>query len=579
MKQREKDRFTEKIFFRLWIPAMISSLGLAFGDMADAVVVGQRMGATGLAAISLSLPVYMVMNVFLHSLGLGGSSRYSRLLGEGRKEEAIACFNRILQTGLLLGLLLSAAGSCFLEPLLQLLGTGPEDGELFWATREYVRIIVWGIPLFFAAYILNYFLRNDNQQKLAAAGFTTANLCDIGMNILFVLVWDMGAAGAALSTVLGQLIAICCYLPGLARGRGFLRPALCPPDFGEIWECFHNGFSVGVQYICQLLFLLLVNRVLLASQGAAGVAVFDLIQNVSYLILYLYDGTAKAMQPLISTYCGEQNEPGRKRTMRLGFSWGALAGGAVILLMLLFPQLFCRFFGLVEPSVQAIAVWALRIYGFGAFFAGLSVLLEGGLQAQGADRDAFLLTVLRGTAVLLPCTLVFSLLPIRWFWFLFPATELLSLVIFLVWRARFGTRFASDRNRVFTRTILNRNEDLGALLKATEDFCERWQADARQTYFVIMAVEEVCLAIMQKGFSQDGVGYIQVTLISRAEGEFELHIRDTAKRFNPFSLDTGKAGDQEAFDPDNLGMLVIREKAKSFFYRQYQGFNTLIIRI
>ena len=64
------------MFRGLWIPAMLSSLGWALSDMADAVVVGQRLGAVGLAAISLILPVYMVNCMFAHGLGLGGSVRY-----------------------------------------------------------------------------------------------------------------------------------------------------------------------------------------------------------------------------------------------------------------------------------------------------------------------------------------------------------------------------------------------------------------------------------------------------------------------------------------------------------------------
>ena len=73
---RTKDSFTGRMFRGLWIPAMLSSLGWALSDMADAVVVGQRLGAVGLAAISLILPVYMINCMFAHGLGLGGSVRY-----------------------------------------------------------------------------------------------------------------------------------------------------------------------------------------------------------------------------------------------------------------------------------------------------------------------------------------------------------------------------------------------------------------------------------------------------------------------------------------------------------------------
>ena len=80
---------------------MLSSLGWALSDMADAVVVGQRLGAVGLAAISLILPVYMINCMFAHGLGLGGSVRYSRLLGEGRTAEAADSFHGVFGLALL----------------------------------------------------------------------------------------------------------------------------------------------------------------------------------------------------------------------------------------------------------------------------------------------------------------------------------------------------------------------------------------------------------------------------------------------------------------------------------------------
>ncbi len=94
---KNRDRFTGRIFRRMWGPAIISSAGWALSDIADAVVVGQRMGAVGLAAIALILPVYMINCMFAHGLGLGGSVRYSRL---GRKPgEAVDSFNQVV-TGL-----------------------------------------------------------------------------------------------------------------------------------------------------------------------------------------------------------------------------------------------------------------------------------------------------------------------------------------------------------------------------------------------------------------------------------------------------------------------------------------------
>ncbi len=88
------DKFTVKIFFRLFSPAMLSTLGWALSDMADAVVVGQRLGSVGLAAIALILPIYMINCAIVHGFGLGGSVQYSKLLGEGAidKKEFYLCY-------------------------------------------------------------------------------------------------------------------------------------------------------------------------------------------------------------------------------------------------------------------------------------------------------------------------------------------------------------------------------------------------------------------------------------------------------------------------------------------------------
>ena len=80
----KQDAFTGRMFRRLFVPSLWASVGLAFSDMADALVVGWRMGETGLAAIGMTLPLFMVINLFMHGLGIGGSVRYAQMLGAGK---------------------------------------------------------------------------------------------------------------------------------------------------------------------------------------------------------------------------------------------------------------------------------------------------------------------------------------------------------------------------------------------------------------------------------------------------------------------------------------------------------------
>lgn len=578
MREKYGDKFTGKMFGRLLAPSIASALGLALADMADAVVIGQRMGATGLAAVSISLPVFMVINVLVHGLGIGGSVKYSRYLGEGEEEKAVTGFNQILGAAVGISLLLAILGNLFLEPLMAALGVTREDGKLFAASSEYVRIIITGMPALFVSYILNYYLRNDDNQKLASFGFTVSNLSDVAMNILFVLIMGKGAAGAAMATVLGQVLAILLYLPGVTAKRNILKIKPVRIDIREIWGCFRTGFSTSVQYIWQLIFLLIMNHTLMYYSGETGVAVFDIVQNVSYLILYLYDGTAKAMQPLISTYWGEKNEAGMHTIRKIGLRCGTAAGLIAIMFLCIFPQVMCRVFGITEPDVLQLANNAIRIYCLGALFGGINIILEGFYQSCEDEKPAFLMATLRGAAVLIPCTVLFAPLGIRTFWFLFPATEILSLLIFQIWNRR-RKKSTFDQTKIYRKTVENRNEDMGEMLREVEGFCEAREASMKQTYFVTMTVEEICSLIISKAFGSENKGYIEITLIALDGGEFELHIRDNASIFNPFSMETNRVSREGNYDMDAMGMLVIRQKAKQFYYRQYQGFNSLIVKI
>ena len=575
-----QDVFTGRMFRRLFVPSLCACLGLAFSDMADALVVGWRLGETGLAAIGMTLPLFMVINLFMHGLGIGGSVRYAQLLGAGKREEAVDSFLRVLWLALAMSCALALAVNLFAEGALFLMGVRAAGGDLYRQTMDYMRLIGLGAPVFFFNYILNYYLRADGQQKRASAGFLAGTFVDIGLNVFLVLGLNMGTAGAALATLAGSAAAVAVYLPGLWGRRGTLALRMVRPAWGEAFACLRTGLSSSVQYIYQLVFLLIATRTLMICFGETGVAVFDMVQNASYLILYLYDAACKALQPLAGTFYGEKNREAVARSLRLALGWGLAFGILAAGLVCLFPGAVCAAFGLSGQEALAVGAAALRLYCLSSAFAGVSILLESYFQAVEKERAAFVLATLRGCAVLLPVTLLLAVVWPSGLWWVFPITEILSLAAFLLWyKNRPADAGAFPPERIFRRQIRSRTEDLSSLSQQVESFCERWEATPRQQYLVDLAIEEITVAIISKAFAFQDDGYLQITLIAGEDGGFQLHVRDNAAGFDPFSLETGKVGEETPFDMDAIGMMVVKKQAKDFFYRQYQGFNTLVVSI
>jgi anti-sigma regulatory factor (Ser/Thr protein kinase) len=409
----------------------------------------------------------------------------------------------------------------------------------------------------------------------------TGNLCDIALNFFLVLGLNMGTRGAALSTALGQVITICIYLPGFFGKKHTLH-------FGRLqleWLKFalsalKAGLATSVQYLYQTIFFLVCNNLLIRLGGESAVAVFDVIQNTSYLILYMFEGTGRAMQPILSTYQGEHNEQGKDNVARLGFLSGLAVGGALIAFVEIWPKGMCLLFGIAGSASESLAFIALRLYGAGALFAGINILLCSYFQACENEKPSFILETLRGAVLLLPMTFLCYSFGLKYFWFLFLLTEAGSLLIFLLLGhdGRYRSEELSEQ-RIYQRTIHSNAENVMDVCQELEAFCETWGADMRQQMLVTMTIEEIGMAILKHGFQGRTDGYIEITAIMEADGLLELHLRDDATTFNPFDMDTKKASADEDFDMDSMGVLVIKKRAREFFYRRYQGFNTLIIKI
>ena len=570
----QNSAFTDRMFRRLFWPALISTAGLAFGDVADALFVGIRIGKVGLATMSLVAPVYMIYNLLDVGIALGASVKYTQALGKGEAKKGVEIFSQMLVLAVAASVALGAAGLAGMPYILKILGAGSPRSELWNYTRDYLQIMFLGAPLTFLYFLLYYCVRCDDDEKLASVGFTAGYLTDVVASAVFILVFKLDVRGAIYATVLGKAVGVCIFLFHFTRKWAILRYRFVKPDPKAVFSALKTGMSSSFSYLGEFAALLIVNNLLLSIGGQNVLAQFNVVQDVSYVALAIYTAIGDTVQPLSGTFFAERNRESIRRVMFLAIVIGVFSGGAIAALFGVFAPSVCTLFGLTGNAVSG-GTFAIRIFCLSVIPAGISLTWSACFQSIGREKAVFLINQLRTFVCFSVFALILSQFGVKWFWFSFLCAELGTLAIWIpVCRSRKRELSA----KVFAYLLDTGSSDISELLIRAEAFCEENNANQKQIYYVTMCLEEVCQAIIENAFRQNGDEYIQLTLCFEENGAAVLHIRDNAVSFNPFAMKTGRDYDKEE-NLASLGIQMVKTKATSFFYRRYAGFNTLTVEV
>jgi anti-sigma regulatory factor (Ser/Thr protein kinase) len=316
--------------------------------------------------------------------------------------------------------------------------------------------------------------------------------------------------------------------------------------------------------------------------GEGGVAIFDVVYSLSFFIVYIYNGTGEAAQPLISVFSGENSMDDCNYIQKLSLLYGIGAGAVITALLVIFPEPILAAFG-IKDALMPLAVIALRLYRTGFALVGFNIISENYYQSMEKTQFVFFIAIMRGFAVLLPCSWILSMFEINRInavWLMYPAAELITLVLFLLFRVIYKEKEARfPTERIMRLTMENDTEKIGELLDRSITFCETWDANVQQTYSVTLVIEEICTSIMRNAMKNLPDGMIRVTILAMENGDFVINVLDNAVVFNPFSIKAKKANAETDFDIDDVSILMIKKKSKEFMYRRNNGFNLLVIRV
>lgn len=575
--------FTRKMFMGAVLPAPLAGIGLALAEMGHTILVGHAIGTEGLAAVGFVSPLFLLAAFFVFGLSMGGAVIYANLMNEGKKEEALAIFRFFLRLSAVIGFGMAVGGLLLEDGVLTLLGTSPEDGEVYQLTKSYITFILLGIPFEILMELVTAYLRNDNADTLAITLQTVSGLANLVISAMLLLFFDWGIAGCSFGFFMANAGTFAIAMGYLCLGRGQLRVLGRAASFQEAFKALRLGFATSSEYIFDAIFTLAAIHLMMDLAGTEGVAVFNIIENLSLLFIFIYEFIGKTAQPLFSTFFAECNFTELHRVFRYCLLYSLLLGLLATAGVMVWPQVLDLLFGMEDIGEVGKAYYAARVFCIGTIFMGVCLLLQNYLQSEEDEKGAFLVVFMRRVGAGLPLLFLLAEGGFYVFWFVYPLGELVTLAVIWFYQRRRGERRSIPPERVYSVSFLGYGEALTRQLGAIEDFAARWGADERKRYLLRLALEEICEeeSVRFKGAAV----LVQLTLIARDDGIFELHFRDDGEEFDPFQLAKEALAHQpkgmaEAVrNTRGIGLQMVKSHAVNFFYRSYYGFNTLTLSI
>ena len=369
------------VFFRYALPSVAGLLALTTANIVDGFFIGNFAGADALAALNLLIPWFTLLFGMALALAIGGTVRAGRYLGEGRTDAASAIFSKCLMATLALALTGALVGFLFHDGIYRVLGASPDIYPLM---SEYFLVIIWVLVAQLVTMVLYYFVRVDGFPRLATTALVTGAAANILLDALLVGYLDYGLRGAAIATGLAQVLQFAVLARYFLKPERKLHFQLQQKHWQEIPQAFANGVSEWINELSVGLVMLLINWLLMTTQGVAGVAAFTVVNYLIFLSLMVFYGISDAMHVLISHNLGAGNAERIRRFMGCGATVILSLALTLVVTVWLFGNQVVRLFldTTADPATAALADRFLTILWPLFLVNGINVLLSVYLTAM-----------------------------------------------------------------------------------------------------------------------------------------------------------------------------------------------------
>lgn len=388
------------------IPLILAQLVHLLYNVVDRVYIGHLPGADSMAltGIGLVFPLTTLIAAFTYLFGTGGTPLFSiaRGAGEERRAEKLLgnTFSLLLGTSVVLLVFCYA----FRRPILYLFGAGDES---YVYADAYLRIYLFGTPFVMLATGMNGFINAQGFPRMGMVTTLAGAALNLALDPIFIFGLQMGVAGAALATVLSQIVSclwVLCFLTG-KRALFRIQVRNMPIDWRMVREILALGVSGFIMQGTNCLVQVVCNATLKIYGGDLYVGIMTVVNSVREILSLPVSGLTSGAQPVLGYNYGAKQyarvRQGIQFTAFLGILYTVLAWAAVILNPRLLLSIFVE-----DVAMLTAGVGALRLYFFGFFFMAFQFTGQSTFTALGYAKQAVFFSLLRKAVIVAPLTLL-----------------------------------------------------------------------------------------------------------------------------------------------------------------------------
>ena len=434
-----------KLLWQYALPGVIAMTASSLYNMVDSIFIGHGVGAMALAALGISFPLMNIGAAFGAAVGIGGSTLMSLRLGQRQYDKANNVLGNMVALNIITGLLVGIVSIIFLDPILTFFGASEQTLP---HAREYMFILLLGNVVTHLYLGLNAALRSASKPRAAMVATIVTVVLNTILDPIFIWPLHMGIKGAAIATILAQVIVLCWQLWQFSRQKELLHLEwrFLKPAKAIVKDIVSIGISPFAMQLTGCVVAIFMNNALMTYGGDLAVGAYSIANRLGFIFFMVIMGICQGFQPIAGYNYGAGNMERVKRVLRLTITASVIAMTVGWVIGELLPGPCTRLFT-DDEGLIAISIRGIRINMLVFPVIGYQAVVTNFFQTIGKVRISIFMSLSRQLLFLLPMLLLFSSIwGLDGVWASLPASDFAAFLVAVIIMQRFKLNHQSEAN-------------------------------------------------------------------------------------------------------------------------------------